>query len=312
MSSRQKQDSKDDSAQALTPGKKTPTNGEVLMRGLLKHVSGLKVSTVISEKTDSPPSPPPGSQPEHSEPTPGNQTAGLHSKRPQKNQVYNENQRKDAQTQAQVQREWEKAQKRKAHAQKLAQDQVRKESNKCRKAQELARAQNEQKKAHRREVQAQKRAQEEAQRVQAQKESKKAQRIQARKEREQAQEQKWEEEWRQAQELQAQERVELQKRRAQESLSMYQIYLDILAKNAATPPGSEDKTERNPSPPPCPVCPLELPHECLPVGSYTNSPCPYCAQKLPHVCKFTRPNVEWHSVNHSTWRIPPEMYTIDE
>jgi len=67
----------DDSAHARTPGKETPTNGEILMNSLLDHIAGLKVSTVISEKTDSPPSPPPGSQPEHSEPTPGNQTTGL-------------------------------------------------------------------------------------------------------------------------------------------------------------------------------------------------------------------------------------------
>jgi len=112
VSLRQEKDGKDDSAHALTPGKKTPTNGEVLMRGLLKHVSGLKVSTVISEKTDSLPSPPPGSQPEHSELTPGNQTTGLHSKRPQKNQVYWEKQRRDAQAQTQVQREWLKARNR--------------------------------------------------------------------------------------------------------------------------------------------------------------------------------------------------------
>ena len=76
VSSRQEKDGKDDSAHALTPGKKTPTNGEILMKGLLDHIAELKVSTVSSEKTDSPPSPPPGSHPEHSEPTPGDQTIG--------------------------------------------------------------------------------------------------------------------------------------------------------------------------------------------------------------------------------------------
>ena len=147
VSSRQKKDSKDDSAHALTPGKKTPTNGEVLMKSLLDHIAGLKVSTVISEKTDSPPSPPPGSHPEHSESTPGYQNTGQQNKRYQWIDGP-----LDAQCQALIYRVLEKAHRRKAHDQKEAQEKALKESKKCQRAQYAQRIQprKEQKKAEER------------------------------------------------------------------------------------------------------------------------------------------------------------------
>ena len=147
VSSRQEKDGKDDSAHALTPGKKTPTNGKVLMRGLLKHIKGLKVSTVISEKTDSPPSPPPRSQPEHSESTPGYQNTGQQNKRYQRIDGP-----PDAQCQALIHRVLEKAHRRKAHDQKEAQEKALKVSKKCQRAQYAQRIQprKEQKKAEER------------------------------------------------------------------------------------------------------------------------------------------------------------------